>query len=303
MRTPVFTGSCPALATPFDQNGNINYDAFGKLIDAQIAAGVDAVCVCGTTGESATMSIREHIAAVEFCVKRVDHRVKVIAGTGSNDTSAAVYLSQHAQDSGADACLLVTPYYNKASQTGLIKHYEYIAERIELPMILYNVPSRTGVSFTAESYKVLAQNPKINGVKEASGNFSLLAHTRFLCPDDFYIWSGNDDQVVPLMSLGAKGVISVVSNVKPELMVEMTHLCLEGKFAEAAQLQVSTIGLVDALFVEVNPIPVKVALNMIGLNVGNLRMPLCDMSEAHKEVLCKALLSAGLDVKNPAAKA
>ena len=177
MRTPVFTGSCPALATPFDQNGNINYDAFGKLIDAQIAAGVDAVCVCGTTGESATMSIREHIAAVEFCVKRVDHRVKVIAGTGSNDTSAAVYLSQHAQDSGADACLLVTPYYNKASQTGLIKHYEYIAERIELPMILYNVPSRTGVSFTAESYKVLAQNPKINGVKEASGNFSLLAHT------------------------------------------------------------------------------------------------------------------------------
>ena len=157
MRTPVFTGSCPALATPFDQNGNINYDAFGKLIDAQIAAGVDAVCVCGTTGESATMSIREHIAAVEFCVKRVDHRVKVIAGTGSNDTSAAVYLSQHAQDSGADACLLVTPYYNKASQTGLIKHYEYIAERIELPMILYNVPSRTGVSFTAESYKVLAR--------------------------------------------------------------------------------------------------------------------------------------------------
>ena len=185
MRTPVFTGSCPALATPFDQNGNINYDAFGKLIDAQIAAGVDAVCVCGTTGESATMSIREHIAAVEFCVKRVDHRVKVIAGTGSNDTSAAVYLSQHAQDSGADALLHVTPYYNKASPTGLIKHYEYIADRVELPILLYNVPGRTGVSFTAESYKVLAQNPKINGVKEASGNFSLLAHTRYLCGDDF----------------------------------------------------------------------------------------------------------------------
>ena len=215
MRTPVFTGSCPALVTPFDQNGSINYEAFGKQIDAQIEAGVDAVCVCGTTGESATMSIREHIAAVEYCVQRVNHRVKVIAGTGSNDTSAAVYLSQHAQDSGADACLLVTPYYNKASQTGLIRHYEYIADRIELPMILYNVPSRTGVSFTAETYRVLAQNEKINGVKEASGNFSLLAHTRCVCPDDFYIWSGNDDQVVPMMSLGAKGVISVASNIIP----------------------------------------------------------------------------------------
>ena len=273
MRTPVFTGSCPALATPFDQNGNINYDAFGKLIDAQIAAGVDAVCVCGTTGESATMSIREHIAAVEFCVKRVDHRVKVIAGTGSNDTSAAVYLSQHAQDSGADACLLVTPYYNKASQTGLIKHYEYIAERIELPMILYNVPSRTGVSFTAESYKVLAQNPKINGVKEASGNFSLLAHTRFLCPDDFYIWSGNDDQVVPMMSLGAKGVISVASNIIPEVMVKMSHLCLEGQFEDASKLQIAYMDLIDALFIEVNPIPIKAAMNLMGMEAGSLRLP------------------------------
>ena len=223
MRTPVFTGSCPALVTPFDDHGTINYDAFGKLIDAQIESGVDAVCVCGTTGESATMSIREHIAAVEFCVKRVDHRVKVIAGAGSNDTSAAVYLSQHAQDSGADALLHVTPYYNKASQTGLIKHYEYIADRTELPIILYNVPGRTGVSFTADTYKVLSANPKINGVKEASGNFSLLAHTRYLCPDDFYIWSGNDDQVVPMMALGAKGVISVASNIIPQVMVELHH--------------------------------------------------------------------------------
>ena len=180
MRTPVFTGSCPALVTPFDRNGNVDYDAFGQLIDRQIEAGVDAVCVCGTTGESATMSIREHIAVVEYCVRRVNHRVKVIAGAGSNDTSAAVYLSQHAQDSGADALLHVTPYYNKASQAGLIKHYEYIADRVDLPIILYNVPGRTGVSFKAETYKVLAQNPKINGVKEASGNFTLLAHTRCL---------------------------------------------------------------------------------------------------------------------------
>ncbi len=294
MRTPVFTGSCPALVTPFDQNNIINYDAFGKLIDAQIEAGVDAVCVCGTTGESATMSIREHIAAVEFCVKRVDHRVKVIAGAGSNDTSAAVYLSQHAQDSGADALLHVTPYYNKASQTGLIKHYEYIADRVELPIILYNVPSRTGVSFTAETYQALSQNPKINGVKEASGNFSLLAHTRFLCGDDFYIWSGNDDQVVPMMALGAKGVISVASNIVPEVMVKMTRMCLDNDFEAASKLQIQYMDLIDALFTEVNPIPIKAAMNLLGIEAGPLRLPLCDISEKNLEVLRQTMKRAGL---------
>ncbi len=294
MRTPVFTGSCPALITPFDQNNIINYDAFGRLIDAQIEAGVDAVCVCGTTGESATMSIREHIAAVEFCVKRVDHRVKVIAGAGSNDTSAAVYLSQHAQDSGADALLHVTPYYNKASQTGLIKHYEYIADRVELPIILYNVPGRTGVSFTAETYKILSENPKINGVKEASGNFSLLAHTRFLCGDDFYIWSGNDDQVVPMMALGAKGVISVASNIVPEVMAEMTHLCLDNDFAAASRLQIRYMDLIDALFTEVNPIPIKAAMNLLGMDAGSLRLPLCDISDKNLDTLRRAMDRAGL---------
>lgn len=290
-RTPVFTGNCVALATPFDENGNINYDAFGRLIDSQIEGGVDAVCVCGTTGESATMSIREHVAAVEFCVKRVNHRVKVIAGAGSNDTSAAVYLSLHAQDSGADALLHVTPYYNKCSQTGLIKHYEYIAERTELPIILYNVPGRTGVSFTAETYQVLSQNPKINGVKEASGNFSLLAHTRFLCPDDFYVWSGNDDQVVPMMSLGAKGVISVASNIIPQVMTKMSHLCLENDFQAASKLQIEYMDFIDALFCEVNPIPVKAALNLIGLEAGPLRLPLCDISPKNLEIL-KASMAA-----------
>ena len=294
MRTPVFTGSCPALVTPFDQQGTINYDAFGKLIDDQIEAGVDAVCVCGTTGESATMTIREHIAAVEFCVKRVDHRVKVIAGAGSNDTSAAVYLSQHAQDSGADALLHVTPYYNKASQTGLIKHYEYIADRTELPIILYNVPSRTGVSFTADTYKILSENPKINGVKEASGNFSLLAHTRCLCPDDFYIWSGNDDQVVPMMALGAKGVISVASNIIPEVMVKMSHLCLENDFAAASQLQIKYMDLLDALFCEVNPIPIKAAMNLMGMEAGPLRLPLCDISDKNLAVLRASMERMGL---------
>ena len=294
MRTPVFTGSCPALVTPFDQNGAINYDAFGKLIDAQIEAGVDAVCVCGTTGESATMSIREHIAAVEFCVKRVNHRVKVIAGAGSNDTSAAVYLSQHAQDSGADALLHVTPYYNKASQTGLIRHYEYIADRVDLPIILYNVPSRTGVSFTAETYRHLSQNPQFNGVKEASGNFSLLAHTRFLCGDDFYIWSGNDDQVVPMMALGAKGVISVASNLIPEVMVKMTKLCLDNDFEAASKLQIRYMDLIDALFLEVNPIPIKAALNLVGMEMGGLRLPLCEMSEKNLETLRSSMARMGL---------
>ena len=294
MRTPVFTGSCPALVTPFNEYGAIDYDAFGRQIDYQINSGVDAVCVCGTTGESATMSIREHIAAVEFCVKRVDHRVKVIAGAGSNDTSAAVYLSQHAQDSGADALLHVTPYYNKASQTGLIKHYEYIADRVDLPIILYNVPSRTGVSFTAETYRHLSENPKINGVKEASGNFSLLAHTRFLCGDDFYIWSGNDDQVVPMMALGAKGVISVASNLIPQVMVKMARLCLDNDFEAASKLQIKYMDLIDALFLEVNPIPIKAALNLAGMEVGGLRLPLCDMSEQNLETLRRSMARMGL---------
>lgn len=294
MRQPVFTGTCPAIITPFGSDGAINYDTFAKLIDDQLAGGVDAICVCGTTGESSTMSIREHIAAVEFCVRHVNHRVKVVAGAGSNDTSAAVYLSHHAEDSGADALLHVTPYYNKASQAGLIKHYEYIADRVGLPIILYNVPSRTGVSFTAETYKALSENPKINGVKEASGNFSLLAHTRYLCGDDFYIWSGNDDQVVPMMSLGAKGVISVAANIVPNVMVRMSHLCLEGDFIEASKLQVEYMDFIDALFIEVNPIPIKAALQLKGYETGGLRLPLCDITDAHLEVLKNSMRRVGL---------
>ena len=294
MREPVFTGVCPALVTPFDESGAINYDAFARQIDFQIDNHVDAVCVCGTTGETSTLSIREHIAAVEFCVKHVDRRVKVIAGAGSNDTAAAVYLSQHAQDSGADALLSVTPYYNKCSQTGLIKHYEYIADRVELPIILYNVPSRTGVGFTADTYKVLSGNPKINGVKEASGNFSLLSHTRYLCGEDFYIWSGNDDQVVPMMSLGAKGVISVAANIIPEVMVNMSRLCLENDFAAASKVQVDYMELIDALFIEVNPIPIKAAMDLMGMEAGCLRLPLCDISDAHLETLKAAMARKGL---------
>lgn len=294
MRQPIFSGACTAIVTPFDENGAVDYATFGQLIEEQINEGIDAICVCGTTGESATMSIREHISVVEYCVKKVARRVKVIAGSGSNDTATAVYLSRHAQDSGADALLLVTPYYNKATQTGLIKHYEYIADRVEIPMILYNVPSRTGVSFTAETYKTLSENPKINGVKEASGNFSLLAHTRFLCGEDFYIWSGNDDQVVSMMALGAKGVVSVASNLIPRVMAEMSHRCLDNEFKAASQLQLQYMDLIDALFMDVNPIPIKTALELAGKCRGSLRLPLCDMPPERREALRASMARMGL---------
>lgn len=294
MREPVFTGACPAVITPFDTSGAVNYNAFDKLIDRQIEAGVDAICVCGTTGESSTLSIREHIKVIEHCIKQVNHKIKVIAGAGSNDTSAAVYLARHAQDLGADALLLVTPYYNKATQSGLIEHYEYIADRVELPIILYNVPSRTGVSFSAETYKVLSANPKINGVKEASGNITLVALTRHLCGDDFYIWSGNDDQVVPMMSLGAKGVISVACNIIPELMIDMSHSCLRGNFETASKLQIEHMDLIQSLFLEVNPIPIKQAMNMLGFEAGLPRLPLNGMSEKNLSVLESAMRRIGL---------
>lgn len=298
MREPVFTGACVAIVTPFTDDNKVDFDQFGQLIEMQIAAGTDAICVCGTTGESATQSLEEHMETVEYCIKKVAGRVKVIAGAGSNDTAAALMLAQHAEAAGADGLLMVTPYYNKATQSGLIKHYTYVADRVHTPIILYNVPSRTGCSFTATTYQQLAKHPNICGVKEASGNFGLITETRRLCGDDFYIWSGNDDQVVPMMSLGAKGVISVVSNILPEVMVKMSHLCLEGKFEEAAKLQIEYIDLSNALFMEVNPIPVKAAMEMMGLCSGNLRLPLCEMTPEHHVALREVLASYGIALKN-----
>ena len=300
MSEPVFTGVCTALVTPFTQSGAVSLPQFDRLLEEQLAAGVDAVCVCGTTGESATLSPREHARLTEECVRRVNGRARVVAGAGSNDTAAALALSLQARDAGADALLLVTPYYNKATQEGLIRHYTYLADRVELPIILYNVPSRTGVSFTAETYRVLSQHPNINGVKEASGNFSLLSHTRALCGPDFHIWSGNDDQVVPMMSLGAEGVVSVAANLVPGVMRELSHLCLAGEFKQAAALQLRYQALMDALFIEVNPIPVKAALNLAGREAGPLRLPLCELSDGHREVLRKAMEEAGL-LQTPAA--
>lgn len=294
MKTPVFTGACVAIVTPFTENG-IDFDKLGELIEMQIAGGTDCICICGTTGEASTQTVEEHKECIRYCVEKVAGRCKVIAGTGSNCTRTALDLSLFAESCGVDGLLVVTPYYNKTTQKGLIQHYTYLADRLHTPIICYNVPSRTGMTFTAATYAELAKHPMINGVKEASGNFDLIAHTRCLCGDEFNIWSGEDAQVVPLMAMGGKGVISVVSNVAPELMVEMTHLALEGKFAEAAAIQCEkVVPLADAMFMETNPIPVKEALNLMGKEVGILRMPLCEMTEEHRATLKTALEKAGL---------
>lgn len=294
MKTPVFTGTCTALITPFRTSGTIDYSAFARQIDRQIEAGIDALCVCGTTGESSALTVQEHIHLVDFCVSHVAGRCPVIAGSGSNDTAAALYLCQHAQESGADALLVVTPYYNKTTQTGLIKHYEYLADRVALPIILYNVPSRTGLSFTAETYQILSQHPNINGIKEASGDFSLLTDTLALCGENLNIWSGNDDHTVPMMAMGAKGLISVVSNLDPEPMSEMTRWALLGNWEKARELQVKYTPLIRALFSQVNPVPVKAAMKLAGLDSGTLRMPLWEMDEGPLMVLKGTLEKAGL---------
>ena len=231
---------------------------------------------------------------VDYCVSHVAGRCKVVAGSGSNDTAAALYLCQHAQESGADALLLVTPYYNKTTQTGLIHHYEYLADKTDLPVILYNVPSRTGLSFTAETYRILSQHPRINGTKEASGNFSLLAETMAFCGDELNVWSGNDDQTVPMLALGAKGLISVTANLVPEPMAELTHSYFRGEIEEARELQLSYLPLMKALFSQVNPIPIKAAMAELGLDSGSLRRPLWAMDKKPCKELRETLAAFGL---------
>jgi len=294
MKEPIFTGTCTAIITPFQTNGNVDYDRFSQLIERQVQAGIDAICVCGTTGESATLSLEEHKEVVNFCIQKINGRCKVIAGTGSNDTSTALYLSQHAMEAGADALLLVAPYYNKTTQAGLVRHYTYVADRIHCPLLLYNVPSRTGVSFTAETYQILSEHPNINGIKEASGNFSLIANTLALCGNKLNLWSGNDDHIIPMMSLGAKGVISVASNLIPEIMVQMTHEYLNGNTEKAALLQIQYTRLIDALFVEVNPIPIKAALKAKNLDSGYLRLPLIEISLENQQLLLKEMKKADI---------
>lgn len=296
MKKPVFTGAGVAIITPFTSTGEVNYDEFKKILDYQIAHGTDAIIIVGTTGESSTMTLKEHAEVVDFGCSYVAGRVPVVAGAGSNDTAAAVELTREAAKSGADAVLSVTPYYNKTTQRGLIAHFQAIADCSDCPVILYNVPSRTGLSISPETYKVLSEHPNINGSKEASGNFSLLAEAMHLCGDNMNFWSGNDDQIVPLMSMGGKGVISVLSNVAPAQTHKLTQLCLEGKFDEASRLQIDYMPLIKALFCEVNPIPVKKAMELLGWQVGDVRLPLVGVTAEHEALLRRELDKMGCKI-------
>ena len=291
----IFKGAGVAIVTPMKENLEINYDKLDEMLEEQIAGGTDAIIICGTTGESATMTEEEHSEAIRFTVERVKHRVPVIAGTGSNSTATAVQLSKGAMEDGADALLLVTPYYNKATQNGLIAHYTKICTEAPLPAILYNVPSRTGCSIQPKTLAHLVKNvDSIAGVKEASGNIGNVAEIMHLCDGNIDLYSGNDDQVVPLLSLGGIGVISVLSNVAPKYVHDMVMKYLDGDVKGSAKMQLDAIPLCSALFCEVNPIPVKAALNMMGKNVGSLRAPLTEMEDAHKEVLRQAMKDFGL---------
>lgn len=283
MKNPVFTGVCTALVTPFAQ-GQVNVTMLEKLLYRQWEAQINAVCLCGTTGEAPTLTDSEKVSIFK-AARKVSGKRCLIAGTGSNSTAHAVSLSKAAQDSGMDALLVVTPYYNKATPSGLIAHYTAIADSVSIPMILYNVPSRTGVNIPIEVYRELSQHPKIIGVKEASGSLQAVMDIRRYCLDDFYIWSGNDDCIVPIQAMGGKGVISVASNVIPQEMTRLLRLTAEQNYTEAAKMQISLLPLIRCLFSEVNPIPVKAAMAMLGFDCGGCRLPLTPMAEKNKSIL------------------
>ena len=288
MKKVIFRGAGVAIVTPFTADG-INFPEFGRLIDDQIEHGTDAIIVAGTTGEAATMNDAEHKEAIKFTVDRVKKRVPVIAGTGSNDTSYAIHLSQYAERAGADGLLLVTPYYNKCTQKGLVAHFQAIADSVNIPCILYDVPSRTGVSIKLTTYVELAKHPNIVAVKEANGDLSSILRLRHACGDELAVYSGNDDQIVPILSLGGQGVISVLSNVAPQATHDMCQLYFDGDVEKARDLQIAYTDLIDALFSEVNPIPVKTAMRLIGWAAGPLRLPLSEMEPEHVEQLKSAL--------------
>lgn len=295
VKIPVFKGACTAIITPFN-DGGIDYEALRRNLDFQYENGVSAVVVCGTTGENATLSSNEHEELVRRTVREVNGRMNVIAGVGSNNTQTALRHAEDAKFAGADAILMVTPYYNKTSQKGLIEHFSYVADRVDIPMILYNVPSRTGMSISADTYKTLSEHPNINGVKEASGDFSLIASTVSKCGDDLFLWSGNDDNTVPMMSLGALGVISVASNILPAAVSKLCALCLEQDFSAAEELYSKYAPLFSALFIETNPIPVKTAMKLMGYDSGKLRLPLTEIGEANLATLRSLMRDAGINV-------
>ncbi len=293
MKSPIFTGSGTAIVTPL-RDEHIDLDAFARLIEAQYAGGTAALIVCGTTGEGATLSTKEHEALFRYAVEKADRRMKIIAGIGSNDTAAALDMAAIAAEAGADGLLMVTPYYNKTTQAGLVKHFTYVADRAALPVIVYNVPSRTGVGVAPETYAILADHPNINAVKEANGDIGAFARTKALCGDRLTFYSGNDSDTVAMMALGAKGVISVASNLAPGAVSRLCGLCLSGDFAAAEALSEQYMDLFTALFWEVNPIPVKTAMAMAGLCGAEMRLPLVPMSEARAEALKKVLEKHGL---------
>ena len=284
MKKPVFTGTCTALVTPF-LGSSVNHEVLFSLLDRQIAANVDAVVLCGTTGEASTMSDEEQIEVIRRGSSYVAGRMTVIAGTGSNCTAHAVELSKAAEEAGADAVLVVTPYYNKATPKGLILHYTAIADAVGIPVIAYNVPSRTGVDIPLSVYEALSRHPNINGVKDASGNLGRISHAIGQLGEDFHVWSGNDDQNVPILALGGKGVISVLSNVCPAKVVQLVNACLKGNVQIGGALQNKLMPLIEALFCEVNPIPVKAAMERLGFQVGLPRLPLCPLIPEHLELL------------------
>lgn len=293
MKKEIFRGAGVAIITPFTETG-VNYNELGRIIEDQIAGGTDAIVITGTTGESATMTDAEHREAIRYTVEKVGGRIPVVAGTGSNETSYAIELSQYAEKVGADALLLVTPYYNKCTQNGLVAHYTKIADSVSIPAILYNVPSRTGVGIKTETYAKLSQHPRIVGVKEASSDLSAILRLRAATGDDFAVYSGNDDQIVPILSLGGSGVISVLSNVAPRVAHDICQHYFDGDVRTATKMQIDYTDLIDALFCEVNPIPVKTAMRRLGYDAGPLRMPLSEMEPAHAAQLDAALRKHGL---------
>ena len=293
MKKLIFKGAGVAIVTPFTEDG-INFPEFGRMIDAQIAGHTDAIIVAGTTGEAATMNDAEHKEAIKFAVEHTKGRVPVVAGTGSNDTAYAIQLSQYAEKVGADGLLLVTPYYNKCTQKGLVQHFNKIADSVNIPCILYDVPSRTGVSIKVPAYAELSKHPNIVAVKEANGDLSSILRLRFAVGDELAVYSGNDDQIVPILSLGGMGVISVLSNVAPKETHDICQLYFDGKVKEAAKLQIAFTDLADALFCETNPIPAKTAMRLMGYAAGPLRMPLSEMEPENLEKLKKALKAHNL---------
>lgn len=287
-KIPLFQGSCTAIVTPFGEKG-IDYERLSRQLEHQAEGGTAAIVVCGTTGENATLSQDEHNELVRVTVNACRGSMKVIVGVGGNNTVSALRKAENAAAVGADGILMVTPYYNKTSQKGLVEHFTYVADRVDLPMILYNVPSRTGIGLKAETYQVLSEHPNINGVKEASGDFTLIARTRALCGENLHFWSGNDDNTVPMMAMGALGVISVLSNIAPTVVSSICTQCLAGSFSGAAALSFKYTPLISALFSETNPMPVKAAMELLGTDSGILRLPLTRISDAHLEALRQRL--------------